>query len=94
MAIAPRPDPIPSLAQHAPEGRLCTLERLEFEDKAAVRAPGAPHCNADGRKTDLTGAVACGLFANGVGAIIRDAVGRGIRRRGTTGPVIGRAGAR
>ncbi len=69
MAIAPRPDQIQSLMERAPEGKVTVLNLLRFDDKAAY---------ADGRKTDLTGTEAYGLYADGVGAIIRDPGGPSI----------------
>lgn len=80
MAIAPRPEQLQSLAERAPEGKMYMLNLLKFKERAAY---------ADGRKTDLTGAEAYGLYAEGVGAIIRDLGGRGIWSGRTNVQVIG-----
>jgi uncharacterized protein (DUF1330 family) len=80
MAIAPSKEQIQALAANAPEGELFMLNLLKFKERAEY---------ADGRETDLTGAEAYGLYAEGVGRIIRDLGGRSIWGGATNVLVIG-----
>ncbi|MDZ7684769.1 MAG: DUF1330 domain-containing protein [Gammaproteobacteria bacterium] len=67
MPISPRPDQLQALAEGAPNGSLYMLNLLKFKDKAEY---------ADGRETDLSGAEAYGLYAEGVGKILAQMGGR------------------
>ncbi|MBD3648739.1 MAG: DUF1330 domain-containing protein [Pseudomonadales bacterium] len=69
MPTQPRPDQIKALMEKAPEGELYMLNLLKFKEKAEY---------ADGRKTDLSGAEAYGLYGQAVGEIIERMGGRAV----------------
>lgn len=67
MPISPRPDQLQKLVQKAPDGPVYMLNLLKFRKQAKY---------ADGRKTDLSGAQAYGLYGAAVGKIIAGLGGR------------------
>ena len=67
MPISPRPDQIRKLIQRAPDGPLYMLNLLKFRKQAKY---------ADGRKSDLSGAQAYGLYGAAVEEIISGLGGR------------------
>ena len=67
-ASQPRPEQLEALVAHKPDGSLYMLNLLKFKEKAEYE---------DGRKTDLTGEQAYGLYAAGVTRII-DEMGGGL----------------
>jgi uncharacterized protein (DUF1330 family) len=67
-ASQPRPEQFEALVAHKPDGSLYMLNLLKFKEKAEYE---------DGRKTDLTGEQAYGLYAAGVTKII-DEMGGGL----------------
>lgn len=69
MPIQPRQDQIKAFMEKAPAGELYMLNLLKFKEKAVY---------ADGRKTDLSGAEAYGLYGQAVGKMLEDMGGRAV----------------